>query len=34
MWYVGYGLVFWALGFGVLHIVYGTIMWFKYESKN
>lgn len=34
MWYVGYGLVFWALGFGVLHIVYGAIMWFKYESKN
>ena len=29
--YVGYGLVFWAIGFGVLHIVYGTVMYFKYE---
>lgn len=29
--YVGYGLVFWALGFGILHIVYGTLMYFKYE---
>lgn len=23
----GYGLYFWALGFGVLHIVYGTLMY-------
>ncbi len=30
--FVGYGLYFWALGFGVLHIVYGTIMYFK-EKK-
>ena len=28
----GYGLVFWALGFGVLHIVYGAIMYKKYDS--
>lgn len=27
----GYGLVFWALGFGVLHILYGTYMYYKYE---
>ena len=27
----GYGLVFWALGFGVLHIFYGLMMYFKYE---
>lgn len=27
----GNGLFFWALGFGVLHIIYGTIMYFKYE---
>jgi len=26
------GLVFWGMGFGVLHIVYGTIMYFKYEK--
>ena len=25
------GLYFWAIGFGVLHIIYGAIMWWKYE---
>lgn len=29
--FIGYGLLFWAIGFGVLHIVYGIIMYFKYE---
>lgn len=28
---LGYGLWYWALGFGVLHIVYGLVMWMKYE---
>ncbi len=28
---VGFGLIFWALGFGVLHIIYGTYMYVKYE---
>ncbi len=32
--FVGYGLLFWALGFGIMHIVYGTIMYFKYEHKD
>lgn len=32
--FVGYGLVFWMLGFGVLHIVYGFIMWYKYEREG
>jgi hypothetical protein len=27
----GYGLVAWTLGFGVMHIVYGFLMWYKYE---
>jgi len=31
--YIGYGLIFWAFGFGVLHIVYGAVMYFKYERK-
>ena len=31
LWYMGNGLYFWATGFGVLHIVYGAIMWSKYE---
>ncbi|RMZ60482.1 hypothetical protein D1632_04640 [Chryseobacterium nematophagum] len=28
---LGWGLLFWALGFGVLHIVYGFIMHKKYK---
>jgi hypothetical protein len=28
---MGNGLVFWALGFGILHILYGAFMWWKYE---
>ncbi|GAC1309501.1 MAG: hypothetical protein NVSMB24_25050 [Mucilaginibacter sp.] len=28
----GFGLLFWALGFGVLHIIYGSIMYFKYDK--
>ncbi|HTG56232.1 MAG TPA: hypothetical protein VL943_08200 [Niabella sp.] len=31
MFIPGYGLVFWALGFGVLHIVYGLLMYQKYR---
>jgi hypothetical protein len=27
-----YGLLFWAFGFGVLHIVYGVTMYLKYEK--
>ncbi len=30
-WFIGYGLLFWAMGFGVLHIVYGLRMYFKYD---
>ncbi len=28
----GYGLLFWAFGFGILHILYGSIMHFKYKQ--
>lgn len=31
LWLAHYGLYFWAIGFGLLHIVYGFIMWNKYE---
>jgi hypothetical protein len=34
LFYTGYGIYFWALGFGVLHIVYGIIMWWKYERDG
>ena len=26
-----FGLIFWALGFGVMHMVYGAVMYFRYE---
>ena len=29
--YLGFGIEFWAIGFGILHIIYGTIMYYKYE---
>lgn len=32
-WFIGYGLLFWALGFGVCHILYGSIMYYKYDRK-
>ncbi len=31
--FIGNGLLFWAIGFGVMHIVYGTIMYFKYDKN-
>jgi hypothetical protein len=31
--FLGQGLYFWAIGFGVLHIIYGFIMWWKNERK-
>lgn len=32
LFFLGHGLYFWAFGFGILHIVYGTMMYFKYEK--
>jgi hypothetical protein len=32
--YRSHGLLFWTLGFGVLHILYGTIMWYKYDRAS
>lgn len=29
--WIGYGLFFWAMGFGIVHIIYGSMMYFKYE---
>lgn len=31
MMFISYGLLFWALGFGVVHIVYGIYMYFRFE---
>ncbi len=30
----GYGLEFWALGFGVCHILYGAMMYYKYDRNE
>lgn len=32
--FVGYGIYFWATGFGLLHIIYGVYMWLKYERAT
>ena len=32
IFFIGYGLFFWMIGFGVLHILYGAVMYFKYEK--
>ncbi|AZI20990.1 hypothetical protein [Chryseobacterium taklimakanense] len=31
LFFLGWGLLFWAIGFGILHIVYGLIMHKKYR---
>lgn len=28
------GLIFWSIGFGVLHIAYGIVMYCKYDTKT
>ena len=28
---IGKGLIFWAIGFGVFHIIYGSFMYLKYD---
>lgn len=33
LWIINEGLYFWAAGFGILHIVYGAVMWWKYERN-
>jgi hypothetical protein len=32
LWLVEYGLFFWAIGFGVMHIVYGILMYLRYDA--
>jgi len=31
--YIQESLLFWAIGFGILHIFYGAIMYFKYDRQ-
>jgi hypothetical protein len=32
MQFISYGLLFWSLGFGLLHIIYGAVVYLKYRS--
>ncbi len=32
--FTGFGLYFWALGFGIMHIVYGALMYSKYDKNK
>jgi hypothetical protein len=34
LWMPASGLLLWALGFGVLHIIYGAAMWWKYDRLS
>ena len=34
IFFIGYGLYFWAFGFGILHILYGCYMWWKYDRNK
>jgi len=29
--FINCGLLFWTLGFGLMHIVYGTVMYYRHE---
>ena len=30
----GAGLLLWALGFGIIHMIYGAVMYFRYEHRS
>jgi len=34
LWQLSYGLYFWAAGFGILHIIYGIVMWYRHERAS
>jgi hypothetical protein len=31
-YFIGYGLLLWAIGFGIMHIIYGVYMHLRYEK--
>lgn len=33
-YYIGFGLLFWSIGFGILHIIYGVVMYNKYDRAG
>jgi hypothetical protein len=32
--FIDHGLIFWAAGFGLLHIIYGVAMYYRYEKTE
>ncbi|MGV3763570.1 hypothetical protein [Parapedobacter sp.] len=32
--FIGYGLLCWAIGFGILHIIYGIYIHYRYETER
>lgn len=34
LWLIRQGLLLWAIGFGVFHIIYGVAMWWKYDRHS
>ncbi|MDP4286288.1 MAG: hypothetical protein Q8891_17915 [Bacteroidota bacterium] len=34
LWLYHEGLICWAIGFGIFHIIYGILMWWKYERGS
>ena len=32
--FLNYSLLFWTIGFGIFHILYGIIMYFKYDLNQ
>ncbi len=34
MYFIGHGLLFWVIGFGFFHIIYGTLMIFEMKNRE
>jgi hypothetical protein len=32
--FISYGLLLWTIGFGMMHIVYGAVMYYRYEHQK
>lgn len=33
LWLPEYGLYFWAVGFGILHLIFGFVLWARFDRK-
>ncbi|MAL17122.1 MAG: hypothetical protein CL670_06010 [Balneola sp.] len=31
IWFIEFGILFWTIGFGVIHLIYGIYMYFRFE---